>query len=193
MYGPNSISEANAFLVAGGANITAYAFSRRRWWCCTRRRPSTPRIHGDAPSGDIAVVAYQLGVAYDYGKIDVAAALKWYAKAYEVGQVAFGKESGNIGSFAADYGTLLRKSGDFAAAEPVLRRASANTTLDNPLGNGFMSRMNLAIVLARRGLWDEVATLVAECEQADAEFREDPEFKGDWDALRAALARQKGS
>jgi serine/threonine-protein kinase len=191
MYGPNSVTEANAWLVAGGANITALRFPQALV-VLHKAHAIYARIHGDAPSGDIAVVAYQLGVAYDYGKIDTAAALKWYAKAYEVGQIAFGKESGNVGSFAADYGTLLRKSGDFAAAEPVLRRASMNTKLSNPLGNGFMSRMNLAIVLAKRGVWDEAAALVAECEQADAEFREDPEFKADWDALRTALARQRG-
>ncbi|WP_313917147.1 serine/threonine-protein kinase [Tahibacter sp.] len=192
MYGPDSVSEANAWLVAGGANITAYRFPQALE-VLHKAQAIYAKVHGDAPSGDIAVVAYQLGVAYDYGKIDAAAALKWYAKAYEVGQVAFGKESGNIGSFAADYGTLLRKSGDFAAAEPVLRRASMNTKLDNPLGNGFMARMNLAIVLARRERWDEVAALVAECEQADAEFREDPEFKADWEALRAALARKQST
>lgn len=191
-YGPGSISEANALLIAGGANITAHRFPQALL-ALRKAQAIYAKIHGDAPSGDIAVVAYQLGVANDYGKIDTAEALKWYAKAYEVGQIAFGKESGNVGSFAADYGTLLRKSGDFATAEPVLRRASMNTKLSNPLGNGFMSRMNLAIVLARRGLWDEVAALVAECEQADAEFREDPEFKADWDALRAALARRQGS
>ncbi|WP_166654243.1 serine/threonine-protein kinase [Tahibacter aquaticus] len=192
MYGPDSISEANSLLVAGGANINAYRFPQALA-VLHKAQAIYAKVHGDAPNGDIAVVAYQLGVAYDFGKIDTAAALKWYAQAYTVGQVAFGKESGNVGSFATDYGALLRKSGDFAAAEPVLRRASANTNLANARGNGFLSRMNLAIVLARRGQWDEVATLVAECEQADARFREDPDFKADWDALRAALARQKNS
>lgn len=190
LYGPGSVSEANALLISGGANITALRFPQALV-VLHKAQTIYAKVHGDAPSGNIAVVAYQLGVAYDYGKIDSAAALKWYAQAYEVGQVAFGKESGNIGSFAADYGTLLRKSGDFAAAEPVLRRAAANTKLDNPLGNGFMSRMNLAIVLAKRQQWDEVAALVAECEKADAEFHQDPDFKPDWDALRAALARHQ--
>ena len=190
MYGPDSASEANALMVAGGANINAHRFPQALA-VLHKAQAIYAKIHGDAPNGDIAVVAYQLGVAYEYGKIDTAAALKWYAQAYAVGQIAFGKESGNVGSFAADYGTLLRKSGDFAAAEPVLRRASANTRLASPQGNGFLSRMNLAIVLARRGLWDEVATLVAECEQADAKLREDPDLKPDWVALRAALARRQ--
>lgn len=190
LYGPGSSSEANAWLIAGGAHIGMRRFTEAVD-VLHRAQAIYAKIHADAPNGDIAVVAYQLGVAYDYGKIDPAAALRWYAQAYEVGQIAFGKESGNVGSFAADYGTLLRKHGDYAAAEPVLRRARANTQPDNRLGNGFMSRLNLGIVLARRGLWDEVATLVAECERADAVFREDPDFKSDWDALRAALAQRR--
>lgn len=192
MYGPGSVSEADALLIAGGSHINASQFPQALV-VLHKAQAIHAKIHGDASSGNSAVVAHQLGVAYDHGNIDAAAALKWYAQAYAVGQIAFGKDSANVGSFAADYGTLLRKSGDFAAAEPVLRRASANTKLTSPNGNGFLSRMNLAIVLARRGQWDEVAALVAECEQADTQFREDPDLKPDWDALRAALTRQQGS
>jgi eukaryotic-like serine/threonine-protein kinase len=192
MYGPDSMSEANARMIAGIANIAARRFSQALVML-HKAQATYARIHGDAPNGDIAMVAYRIGIAYDHGGIDTAAALKSYAKAYEVGQIAFGKDSANIGSLAADYGALLRKSGDFAAAEPVLRRASTNTKLTDPLGSGFRSRMNLATVLAKRERWDEVAALVAECEQADARFRQDPEFKADWDALRAALAKRQGS
>ncbi|MBL8300962.1 MAG: serine/threonine protein kinase [Rhodanobacteraceae bacterium] len=189
IYGENSLSEANALLIAGGAYNTTYNFAAALK-VLQRAEAIYAHIHRDAPNGDIAVVAFQLGTAYDYGKIDAEAALKWYAKAYEVGQIAFGVESGNVGAFAADYGTLLRRRGDFTAAEPVLRKAARITPLDSPIGNGFMSRLNLGIVLAQRGQWDEVRTLVAECEKADAEFREDPEFKADWEALRTALAQQ---
>lgn len=192
IYGPGSVAEANALLVAGGAYNTAYKFPEALR-VLRRAQEIYANVHGIAPNGDIAVVAYQLGTAYDYGKIDAVKALSWYAKAYEVGKIAFGAESGNVAAFGADYGTLLRRRGDYAAAEPVLRVASAGTRIDSPIGNGFMSRLNLAIVLARRGQWDEVRTLVAECETAAAELREDPEFKADWEALRAALARQEGA
>ncbi len=74
----------------------------------------------------------------------------------------------------------------------MLRKAAKQTALNSPIGNGFMSRLNLAMVLAKRGQWDEVATIVAECEQAEAEFREDPEFKADFEALRAEVAKRSG-
>jgi serine/threonine-protein kinase len=189
IYGPGSVSEANALLIAGGAYNTSYQFPDALR-VLHRAHAIYAKVHGDAPNGDIAVVAYQLGTAYDYGKIDADQALSWYAKAYEVGKIAFGAESGNVGAFAADYGTLLRRRGDHAAAEPVLRVASRQTRLDNPIANGFMSRLNLAIVLAQREQWDEARALAAECETADAKLREDPAFKADWDALRTALARQ---
>lgn len=189
IYGENSASEANALLVSGGAHISSGKLAQALV-PLHRAQAIYARIHGDAPNGDIAVVAYQLGTAYDYGKVDAEKARFWYAKAYEVGQIAFGPDAGNVGAFAADYGTLLRKLGDHATAEPVLRVASRITKLENPRGEGFMSRMNLAIVLAKRQQWDEVAKLVAECEKADAEFHQDPDFKPDWDALRAALAKQ---
>ena len=189
IFGPDSMSEANALLIAGGAYNTSYQFDEALR-VLHRAQAIYALTHGNAPNGDVAVVAYQLGTAYDYGKIDSDKALSWYAKAYAVGELTFGPESGNVGAFAADYGALLRKRGDYAAAEPVLRKAARLTALNSPIGNGFMSRLNLALVLARRGQWDEVRSLVAECEAADGEFREDPEFKGDWETLRAMLARQ---
>lgn len=189
IFGPDSMSEANALLIAGGAYNTSYQFDEALR-VLHQAQAIYALTHGNAPNGDVAVVAYQLGTAYDYGKIDSEKALSWYAKAYAVGELAFGPESGNVGAFAADYGTLLRKRGDYAAAEPVLRKAARLTALNSPIGNGFMSRLNLGLVLARRGQWDEVRSLVTECEAADSEFREDPEFKSDWETLRAMLARQ---
>jgi eukaryotic-like serine/threonine-protein kinase len=187
IYGPESLSVANTCLVLGGGLNKANRFSEAVV-PLMRAHKIYAKVHGDAPNGDMAAVANNLAISYGWGKVDPSQEMQWRAKAYEVGLIAFGPHSANVGSFATDYGALLRQAGQFQKAEPILRIARANMSMETAYG--FMARMNLALVLAQQKRWQEVRELVAECEAGDPAYQQDPYFKADWDGLLSDLARR---
>ncbi len=186
IFGAQSMSVANTCLVMGDALNKSKRYSDAVL-VLTRAFQIYSKVHGDAPNGDLAAVANNLAISYGWGKVDPSKEMQWRAKAYEIGLIAFGPDSRNVGSFATDYGALLRKQGQYEKAEPILRIARKNMDIDTSYG--FMARMNLAIVLAKQKRWDEVSTLVVECESGDPSYRIDPYFKAEWDQLLAELAR----
>jgi eukaryotic-like serine/threonine-protein kinase len=187
IFGPESLSVANTCLVLGDALNKTKRF-QEAVTTLKRAHKIYQTVHGDAPNGDLAAVANNLAISYGWGKVDPSKEMEWRAKAYEIGLIAFGPNSRNVGSFATDYGALLRRDGQYEKAEPILRIARTNMSMETSYG--FMARLNLAMVLAQKKLWQEVRVLVAECEAGDPAYRQDPYFKADWDNLRAELARQ---
>lgn len=190
VYGPDSLAVANTLLGISGTQIEIDDY-KGSLATLQRAYPIFAAVHGDAPNGDLAAVSYNLGIVYDYGGIDQRKAAEWYGNAYEISLQAFGPNSRNVGSFATDYGTMLRRIGDYEKAEPVLRIARHNMSLDTSYG--FLARLSLAIVLSKRQAWDEVRSLIAECESGNPAYPKDPYFKKDWDELRAELARHFNS
>jgi eukaryotic-like serine/threonine-protein kinase len=185
IYGADSISAAKTLLgigmsqlVDGEATSAVQSFQRAY--------DIYSAVHGESAHGDIAAAAYNLGLAYDFGKIDAGKALEWYEKAFDVGVAAFGPNSYSVGAFATEYGTMLWRSGDLAKAEPVLRTAYALTTVDSP--GGIRARLSLAQVLAAKGRWSEVASIIAECESGGREILKDPDFAVELEALRSRLS-----
>jgi eukaryotic-like serine/threonine-protein kinase len=185
IYGSDSMSAAKSLmgvgmsqLVDGEATSALQSFQRAYGIYSA--------VHGDGASGDVAAAAYNLGLAYDFGKIDTGKALEWYEKAFDTGITAFGPNSLSVGAFATEYGTMLWRTGHLTKAESVLRTAYPLTTVDSP--GGIRARLSLAQVLAAKRSWNEVATIIAECESGGREILKDPDFAVELEALRGRLS-----
>jgi eukaryotic-like serine/threonine-protein kinase len=110
------------------------------------------------PHPDIAFVSNSLGRLYELGFNDVDTALRYHAKATEVGRIGEGPGSSCYGMYAADYALLLLKRGESAKAEPLLREVIRILPADQ--SHGARSRIGLAKILAERGDSTEAVSLL---------------------------------
>jgi serine/threonine protein kinase len=184
VFGASSRSVANTLMSIGMMQLTD-GDAKTAEATMLRAHSNFSAIHGSIPHGDMAAVAYNLAVIYDYGGLDKGKALDWYAKAMEAGSLAFGPTSRNVGEFSTEYGTLLWRVGEHAKAEPLLRAAMKVIPVHTP--NGLRACLSLAGVMAAGERWSEVARTVAVCESSDPTLLKDADFASELLRLRSGM------
>ncbi len=158
VYGEQSWFATEAILTRGVGAFLRKDYTQARTWL-HHAEENYIKIARGRPHRIIAIVSHALGQLYEIGYGDVSSALRYYARAAEVGVLGDGPGSSLAAIYKTDYAMLLlQQSGEPEKAALLLREAVK--ILPASQSHGAKARIGLAAALIDSGRGSEAESLL---------------------------------